>query len=75
LSGVSDKRNLVRELRKEAERLMGLEHWEAAEIVATEALTARHATRVRAHALGCIVTPAFCAQRRARRCAYARPAL
>jgi hypothetical protein len=39
--------NLVRELRKEVERLMGMEHWEAAEIVVTEALVVRARARVR----------------------------
>jgi hypothetical protein len=67
LSGVSDKRNLVRELQKEAQRLMGLEHWEAAEIVVTEALLARQATRAHARALAYT--------RSWRRCAYARAAL
>lgn len=42
-----EKRNLVQALRREAERLIGLEHYESAEIVITEALTVRspHAAR------------------------------
>jgi hypothetical protein len=37
----AEKRNLVAALRREVERLIGLEHYESAEIVITEALTVR----------------------------------